>query len=161
MTSDSNTDIPFSNKCLGEEQDIEQLTISSTSDEDTSGVTIKRSDTIPSSTSPKQYNSSSVAIKRSVKKVSSSSKGGWSYIPKGSIREGKWGSGSYRPESTSSRGGWATSWETRRPPQGRTWSERLKPRHGPNGLYAREKMVIGDCKGADMLCGGYDNSQKL
>ena len=158
MTSDSNPDIPFSMKCLGVE-DIKKLTISSSSDEDTSGVTIKRSDTIPSSA--KKDNASSVAVKRSVKKVSSSSKGGWSYIPKGSIREGKWGSGSYRPESTSSRGGWATSWETRRPPQGRTWSERLKPRHGPNGLYAREKMVIGDCKGADMLSGRYDNSQTL
>ena len=158
MTSDSNTDIPFSNKCLGEEQDIKQLTISSSSDEDTSGVTIKRSDTIPSSA--KKDNASSVAVKRSVKKVSSSSKGGWSSVPKGSIREGKWGSGSYRSESTSSRGGWATSWETRRPPQGRTWAERLKPRHG-RGLCAGDDTVIGDCKGANMLCGRYDNSQKL
>ena len=142
MTSDSNPEIPFSMKCLGEEQDIKQLTISSTSDEDTSGVTIKRSDTIPSSASPKQYNSSSVAVKRSVKKVSSSSKGGW-----------------------------ATSWETRRPPQGRTWSERLKPRHDRNRSIAKEmsarekkareqwakekvaivQMVMGDSKGADMM----------
>ena len=112
--------------------------------------------------------------KRSVKKVSSSSKGGWGSVPKGSIREGTWGSGTTRSDSTSSRGGWATSWETRRPPQGRTWSERLKPRHdrhGPNGSIAKAKrareklakeqwakekvaivqMVMGDSKGADMM----------
>ena len=190
MTSDSNTDIPFSrNNRLGEEQDNEQLTISSTSDEDTSGVTIKQSPgTIPSS-SAKKDTASSVDIKRSVKKVGGSSKGGW-----------------------------ATSWATRRPPQGRTWSERLKPRHdGPDAAkkriaeakrarvkisreqwakekvaivqmvmgdstgadvmgdrsmhyyreklylhnngqinterHAREKLVVGDCKGADELCG--------
>ena len=145
MTSDSNTDIPFSNKCLGEEQDNEQLTISSTSDEDTSGVTIKQSPgTIPSS-SAKKDTASSVDIKRSVKKVGGSSKGGW-----------------------------ATSWETRRPPQGRTWSERLKPRHDQASAnkriaeakrarekksreqWAKEKvaivqMVMGDSKGADMM----------
>lgn len=190
MTSDTNTDIPFSrNNRLGEEQDNEQLTISSTSDEDTSGVTIKQSPgTIPSS-SAKKDTASSVDIKRSVKKVGGSSKGGW-----------------------------ATSWATRRPPQGRTWSERLKPRHdGPDAAkkriaeakrarvkisreqwakekvaivqmvmgdstgadvmgdrsmhyyreklylhnngqinterHAREKLVVGDCKGADELCG--------
>ena len=189
MTSDTNTDIPFSrNNRLGEEQDNEQLTISSTSDEDTSGVTIKQSPgTIPSS-SAKKDTASSVDIKRSVKKVGGSSKGGW-----------------------------ATSWATRRPPQGRTWSERLKPRHDAQGAkeriaeakrarvkisreqwakekvaivqmvmgdstgadvmgdrgmhyyreklylhnngqinterHAREKLVVGDCKGADELCG--------
>ena len=141
MTSDSNPDIPFSMKCLGVEA-IKKLTISSSSDEDTSGVTIKRSDTIPSSASAKQYNSSSVAIKRSVKKVSSSSKGGWSSVPKGSIREGTWGSGSYRSESTSSRGGWATSWATRRPPQGRTWSERLKPRHASGDVLVHASSQV-------------------
>ena len=203
MTSDNNTDIPFSrNNRLGEEQDNEQLTISSTSDEDTSGVTIKQSPgTIPSS-SAKKDTASSVDIKRSVKKVGGSNKGGWAVKKVGG----------------SSKGGWATSWATRRPPQGRTWSERLKPRHdGPgaakeriaeakrarvkisreqwakekvaivqmvmgdstgadvmgdrsmhyyreklylhnNGQinterHAREKLVVGDCKGADELCG--------
>ena len=46
-----------------------------------------------------------------------------------------------------SRGGWATTWENRQPPRGRTWKERLQPRH------AGEKTVMGDCKGADELCG--------
>ena len=159
MTSDSNPDIPFSMKCLGVE-DIKKLTISSSSDEDTSGVTIKRSDTIPSSASAKQYDSSSVAIKRSVKKVGSSSKGGWSSVEKGSVREGTWGSGKKHSVSSSSRGGRATTWVDRKPPQGRTWAERLKPRHG-RGLCAGDDSVIGDCKGTDMLSGRYDNSQKL
>ena len=112
--------------------------------------------------------------KRSEKKVSRSSKGGRGSVPKGSIREGTRGSGTTRSDSTSSRGGWATSWETRRPPTGRTWSERLKPRHDQASAneriaeakrarekksreqWAKEKvaivqMVMGDSKGADMM----------
>ena len=63
--------------------------------------------------------------KRSVEKVGNPSRRGWG----------------------ASRGGWATTWENRQPPQGRTWTERLQPRHD------REKLVVGDCKGADELCG--------
>ena len=73
----------------------------------------------PSETTTNVKNNSQLVKKKSVKK-------GW--VREGSVREGTWGSGSYRA-STSSRGGWATSSTTRRPSQGRTWSERLKPRH--------------------------------
>ena len=76
-------------------------------------------------TSDRVANGVALFKKRSVEKVDNPSRGGWG----------------------ASRGGWATSWENRQPPQGRTWKERLQPRH------AREKLVVGDCKGADELCG--------
>ena len=150
------------------EEDIKKQTISSSSDEENSDVDIKQSPgTIHSPSAKKDNASSRVAIKRSVKKVGSISKGGGDSVAKGSIREQKWGSG---------KGGWATTWEEAqrmrpKPGSGGTWAERLKPRYGPNGSIAKErrarekkakeqwarqkmaiiKMVMGDSKGADMM----------
>ena len=87
-----------------------------------STTTAAGGDVVKSSHTANLKKDSQLVRKKSVKKD-------WAAWKGGPVREGTWGSGSVRSVTTSSRGGWATSWETRRPPQGRTWSERLKPRH--------------------------------